>query len=327
MNINRRTAMGASAGLLAGGMLGGMPGAGAPMAEAALVGRSPRRGNPIATSSYSFWRFNEKTRMSMEDCLDRTAEMGFDGFEVLYIQMGEDLSNARLQRLKRRALVHGVALCGCSTHQSFVKPDQAERQQNVELTKRHIDFAHELGIPTIRVNTGRWGTTRSFDALMANKGMEPNLPGFTDDEGFDWVISSFEQLVPYAEKKGVVMGLENHWGLGRTADGVLRVINAVNSPWLQATLDTGNFLENQYQQAEQLAPRPCLCRPRPMTGAASGTRWTSTTRGSRKYSATSIIEATSRSNSKARRTSRPRSPRAWNCSASTSAFDRSRLNE
>jgi L-ribulose-5-phosphate 3-epimerase len=41
---------------------------------------------------------------------------------------------------------------------------------------------------------------------------------------------------------------ENHWGLGLTAKGVLRIVNAIDSPWMQVVLDTGNFLENRYEQ-------------------------------------------------------------------------------
>ena len=50
-----------------------------------------------------------------------------------------------------------------------------------------------------------------------------------------------------------MLGLENHWGLGRTAAGVLRIVEAINSPWLQMTLDTGNFLEDSYAQMERMA--------------------------------------------------------------------------
>ena len=71
----------------------------------------------------------------------------------------------------------------------------------------------------MRINTGRWGTIKSFDDFMAKKGIEPTLAGHTDDEAFKWVIDSLEKLLPRAEECGVVLGLENHWGLGRTADG------------------------------------------------------------------------------------------------------------
>ena len=105
------------------------------------------------------------------------------------------------------------------------------------------------------MNTGRWGTSKDFDELMKNRGIEPPLAGFTDDDAFPWVIDSLEKCLPAAEKCGVVLGLENHWGLGRTPEGVLKIVGAVNSPWLGVTLDTGNFLEDPYDRLAQLAPK------------------------------------------------------------------------
>lgn len=228
-----------------------------------------RRPNPIAVSSYSFWRFNDSTKLPIEKCIDLAAEMGFDGFEVLHVQMNDE-SNQYLQMLKRRAFVHGMSLCGFSTHQGFVYPDAEERQKNIDHTVHCMQLAHEMGIPTMRVNTGRWRTTRSFDELMANKGIEPRLEGYSDDDGFEWVIDSFEKLIPHAEKYGVLMGLENHWGLGRTSEGVLRIVDAVDSPWLQVTADTGNFLENQYAQFEELAPKTVFVQAKTYHG---GGKW------------------------------------------------------
>jgi sugar phosphate isomerase/epimerase len=69
------------------------------------------------------------------------------------------------------------------------------------------------------------------------------------------VIDCFEKCLPAAAKCGVLLALENHWGLGRTAKGVLRIVEAVNSPWLRVMMDTGNFLEDTYTQLEQLAPK------------------------------------------------------------------------
>jgi sugar phosphate isomerase/epimerase len=105
----------------------------------------------------------------------------------------------------------------------------------------------------MRINTGRWGTIKSFDEFMVHKGIEPPLEGHTEEQAFGWVIAAMEVLIPRAEELGVVLGLENHWGLGRTAAGVLKIVETIKSPWLQMTLDTGNFLEDSYRQMEQMA--------------------------------------------------------------------------
>jgi sugar phosphate isomerase/epimerase len=218
----------------------------------------------IGVSTYSFWHFKGEP-VDIAHCIDRAAEMGFDGVEILHQQMGGE-DNNYLQELKRRAFTQGLDLMGFSTHQGFVSPDKAVRQKNVDHTLRCIDLAYRLGIPTLRVNTGRWNTIKSFDELMANKGIEPRLEGYTDDDGFKWVIDGLEKCIPRAAECGVTMGLENHWGLGRSADGVVRIIEAINSPWLRATLDTGNFLENMYDQMAQLAPYAVLVQAKTYFG-------------------------------------------------------------
>ena len=79
-------------------------------------------------------------------------------------------------------------------HQGFVYPEKEKRQAEVEKTIHQIELAYMLGIPTMRLNTGRWGTIESFDELMANKGIEPVLEGYTEEDGFKWVIDAIEQL-------------------------------------------------------------------------------------------------------------------------------------
>lgn len=229
---------------------------------------SATRPNRIAVSTYSYWRYRPDSKLSIEDCIDLAAETGFDGVEILHVQMTDE-SNSALQRIKQRAFRHGLDLCGFSTHQSFISPDPDERQRNVEHTIRCIELAYALGIPTIRVNTGRWGTSGSFDELMANKGIEPRLEGYTDDDGFGWVEEGLTKCLPRAEECGVVLGLENHWGLGRTAEGVLRILHDIDSPWLRATLDTGNFLERTYEQMEMLAPYAVLVQAKTYYGGGT----------------------------------------------------------
>lgn len=234
-------------------------------ASASAANASTVRSNRIAVSTYSFWQFRHEEFREIDKCIDLASEMGFDGVEILHRQMRQE-DNATLQRIKKRAFVNGLDLCGFSTHQGFLSPDPAVRQKNVDHTIRCIELAYALGIPTLRVNTGTWGTSKNFDELMANKGIEPVREGCTEEEGFRWVEEGLSKCLPAAEKCGVTLGLENHWGLGRTAAGVMRVVRGVNSPWLKVTMDTGNFLENPYEQMAELAPETVLVQAKTYFG-------------------------------------------------------------
>lgn len=226
---------------------------------------APRRRQKIGVSTYSYWQFRHDALRDLEGCFERAADAGFDGVEILHRQMVRE-DNDYLQRLKRRAFSLGLDLIGFSTHQGFLSPNREVRQKNVEHTVRCIELAYALGIPTMRVNTGTWGTSKNFDELMKNRGIEPVLAGHTEDEGFSWVIDGLTQCLRAAERCGVVLGLENHWGLGRTAAGVMRVVDAIRSPWLMTTLDTGNFLDDMYPQMERLAPHAILVQTKTYFG-------------------------------------------------------------
>lgn len=222
----------------------------------------------IACSTYSFWRFREDSKLTMPDCINMAADWGFDGIELLRIQM-EETTDSYLQSIKQQCFLRGMDLVSISTHQGFVSPDAEVRQKNISDTIEFIEMAYKLGIPIIRINTGRWGTTKSFDELMANKGIEDRLQGYTDEDGFGWVIESIEKLLPTAEKCGVILGLENHWGLGRTAEGVLRIVDAINNPWLRVLLDTGNFFERRVEQYKLLAPKTVFVQAKTYFGGGT----------------------------------------------------------
>lgn len=178
MKPDRRTFLAASSAALGLGVA-----ASAGRTEAAQDARASARPNRIAVSTYSFWQFRHKELRNIETCIDLAGEMGFDGVEILHRQMERE-DNDYLQRLKRRAFLLGLDLCGFSTHQTFLSPDRQVRQKNIDHTVRCIELASALGIPTIRVNTGTWGTSRNFNELMKNKGIEPPLKGHTDEEAF-----------------------------------------------------------------------------------------------------------------------------------------------
>lgn len=215
----------------------------------------------LAIASYSYWHFRT-AKVSIETVIEKAAGLGVPGVDILHRQMDipekEPLTTSHrnyLQRLKRHAFRQGVSLVCLSIHQDFVDPSPDYLRGQVEHTLKCIEIAAALGIPCIRLNSGRWNTIASFDDLMKARGEEPILPGHTEDEGFKWCQDCIERCLPRAAELGVMLALENHWGLTRTPAGLLRLVNGVNSPWLGALMDTGNFLEDPYAKLAAIAPK------------------------------------------------------------------------
>jgi sugar phosphate isomerase/epimerase len=230
-----------------------------------FVSKTAASGTPkkikLGIASYSYWHFRDP-KVSIETVIDKAAEFGVEGVDVLHRQMDipekEPLTaqhRSYLHKLKRHAFRSGVSLVCLSIHQDFVQKPGEPRRKQIEHTEKCIEIAHELGIPCVRINSGRWKTITDFDDLMKARGVEPIPPDWTEDEGFKSCIDCVEQCLDKAEKCGVVMAMENHWGLSRTPEGQLRIVNAVPSPWFGALMDTGNFMEDPYEKLKMIAPK------------------------------------------------------------------------
>jgi sugar phosphate isomerase/epimerase len=215
----------------------------------------------LGLSSYSYWHFRT-TKVPIETVIEKAAALDVPGVDILHRQMDipekEPLTpehRAYLRKLKRHAFLNGVDLIAFSIHQDFVDPDPAELKRQVEHTHKCIEIAYELGIPCIRLNSGRWNTIKDFDDLMKARGIEPLIPGCTEDDGFKWCAECIDKCLPKAAECGVILALENHWGITGTPEGQLRLLNQFNSPWLGALMDTGNFLENPYDKLKKIASK------------------------------------------------------------------------
>lgn len=219
---------------------------------------------PLAVSTYSYWHFTEE-KYPIEQVIDHAAAVGFDGVEILHRQMLDE-TKAYMNDLKRRAWDLGLALPMLSIHQDFVDPDAEKRQEEIAHTKHCIDLAHQMGIPAIRLNTGRWGTIRSFDDLMAANGQEPTLEGYTHEDALQWCVDSIRECLPHAADAGVVMALENHWGLSTDVEVLLQIHKAVGDQWLGINMDTGNYVGDPYLQMERLAPHANIVQAKTYPG-------------------------------------------------------------
>jgi sugar phosphate isomerase/epimerase len=223
----------------------------------------------LGTSSYSYWHFTpEKT--PFETVFAEAHKLGLTGVEILHRQMISE-ENSYLQALKRNAFHLGLDLYNLSIHQDFIWETAEERQQHIDHTLHCIDLAHELGIGSIRVNSGGWRKQGSFDDLIQAKGWVEPWDGYTKDDGMKWCIDAIHACLPHAEKRGVMLLLENHWGLTTFAADMASIIETVDSPWFKAILDMGNFIfeEDMYRAVEVIAPHVWLAHAKTYPGGGS----------------------------------------------------------
>jgi sugar phosphate isomerase/epimerase len=118
----------------------------------------------------------------------------------------------------------------------FTHPDPDERARQIERQKAAIDLAVRLGARFCRTLSGQ------------------RHPGMTRREGIDRTIEGLQRSLEHAERRRVVLCLENHYKDGnwqypefaQPEDVFLEILNRVDSPWLGVQYDPSNALVGGY---------------------------------------------------------------------------------
>ena len=134
-------------------------------------------------------------RSTLAEVLAAACELGYDGIEPRLDAKhahGIELSIGPAQRKTVRMQFHdaGVAVACISTPCSFSNPAKCEAQ--VELAKRYIDLAADLGCRRIRVFGGEVPEGLQRDAAQAS------------------IITSLRSLAPHAQSRSVTVCMETH---------------------------------------------------------------------------------------------------------------------
>ena len=196
----------------------------------------------LSCAGYSFRSLlpgrNQNPKMFLEDFIDFCAEQELDGVELTsYFFPRTDADF--LHSLRRRAFLNGLTVTGTPVGNDFCYPAGQQRDEQLTLVRDWVDRAVALGAPCIRVFGGR---VHKGDATA---------------DAIAWSVESMKEACAYAGTRGIVLALENHGGITSTADQLLGLVRAVDSPWLGVNLDTGNFRERDrdpYEEMEKAAP-------------------------------------------------------------------------
>ena len=130
----------------------------------------------------------------------------------------------------------------------FTHPDPAERTRQIERQKAAIDLAVTLGTRFCRTLSGQ------------------RHQGLTRRDGMARTVEGLSRAIEYAERRDVVLCLENHYKDGtwqypefaQLEDIFLEILDRVDSPWLGVQYDPSNALVGGYDPIrflEKVLPR------------------------------------------------------------------------
>ncbi|HZT42540.1 MAG TPA: sugar phosphate isomerase/epimerase family protein [Chthonomonadaceae bacterium] len=173
--------------------------------------------------------------------------LGVTGLEM-YTGFLTSFAPDYLAEVKSALNTAGFAMPMFCASPDFTSPDPAHRRAEVEKERKMIAVSAALGGKTCRVLSGQ------------------RRPEVGEQEGIAWVVACIEDLLPYAEEKGVILVMENHFKdnywqypeFAQKMDRFCAIVERIESPFFGVNFDPSNTLlanEDPLELLRRVAPR------------------------------------------------------------------------
>ncbi|MBD2870175.1 sugar phosphate isomerase/epimerase [Paenibacillus sp. IB182493] len=177
----------------------------------------------VSLSMWSVHKYWYDGTWDTVDFLGFAAEAGASGVELLScFWKDKERDIPRIDEALARYGLKVACFCACN---NFIAADEREREAQVKEVTDAVDAAVHFGAKVVRVFSG-----------------DVHGDSISYEQGLAYVIDGLSRAAEYAERKGVVLCLENHGLFAGRSDQVNAIIEQVGSNALRSTFDTGNFL-------------------------------------------------------------------------------------
>ncbi len=130
--------------------------------------------------------------MKVSEWIELAAKLDIDGLEW-YAGFLEMRDEKKWLFFRRQVEDHGLVIPMMCCSPDFTHPDKLFRKKEIEKEKRWIDMTHALGGSYCRILSGQ------------------RRPGLSVETGIQFAIESISACLPYAQKHGITLILENHY--------------------------------------------------------------------------------------------------------------------
>ena len=174
-------------------------------------------------------------RMDYVGWIRQAATLGAEGVEH-YDGFFKSFDRAGVEPVLRALEETGQVSSMLCFSPDFTHPDQQERRRQLERQKAAIDLCVTLGVRHCRTLSGQ------------------RHPGVSRADGIEYTVEGIRRSLDYAERRGVVLCLENHYKDGAWAwpefaqaeDVFLEVLGRIDSPYFGVQYDPSNATVGGY---------------------------------------------------------------------------------
>jgi sugar phosphate isomerase/epimerase len=169
--------------------------------------------------------------MTLLDWIEQAGELGVDGLEMHNLFF-EGVEETYLDQVRKKCEQAGLSLPMMCFSPDFTQPDPKKRMEELAKQKKAIDWTAKLGGTFCRTLSGQ------------------NRPGLDRKTAVRWCVDMIREAVAYAEERGIVINIENHYKDGyweypefalRT-EVFLEIIEQIDSPFFGINFDPSNTI-------------------------------------------------------------------------------------
>jgi sugar phosphate isomerase/epimerase len=169
--------------------------------------------------------------MTLFDWVEKAGQLGVDGLEMhnLFFEGKGDLY---VDEVRNKCEELGLALPMMCFSPDFTNPDLDKRVEELAKQKKAIDLTAKLGGLFCRTLSGQ------------------NRPGLNQKTAVRWCVEMIQEAVAYAEEKGIIINIENHYKDGYweypefalQSEVFLEIIEQIDSPYFGINFDPSNTI-------------------------------------------------------------------------------------
>ena len=164
-------------------------------------------------------------------------ELGIKGICYNSIWM-KSYDSAYLDSIKKACADAGMKITGFIIEGNIATLDDDARNNQIAEDIKQLKAAAYLGAPVVRINLGGAGTEEQDDTVGAQRCID----------------ALNQQILPVAKTLNVKVTIENHGGVTKKADTILKVIRGTDPRWVGSCLDFGNWpAEKRNRESAKLA--------------------------------------------------------------------------